>query len=205
MPVCDNKVWLDGVWYDKVWFEKVYLCEKPSIEGTWVNESDEEWYDLDGCIWTSEPYTPIELLCNSEFDFGLNGWHFDPKYTAELTDNGDGSIHLKTTSNYGSVVPNGQQFPNDSYVLEIEVANVSGNGKMSIRDTANNWHNLKYFTAAGRYSVVFTGGINDIHCGASNDANFECDFLSYSLKINATEAVTFNGETVTFNNEEVTF
>jgi hypothetical protein len=204
MQLCSDKVWLDGVWYDKVWFEKVWLCEQRSYDA-WKDEFGEEWFDADGCIWASAPYTPIELLCNPEFDFGLYGWHFDPKYTAELTDNGDGSIHLKSTSNYGSVVPNGQQFPNDTYTLVIKVANVSGNGKMSIRDTANNWHNLKYFTTAGIYRITFTLGINDIHCGASNDANFECDFLSYSMKKNTTTTVTFEGETVYFDNEEVIF
>ena len=70
-----------------------------------------------------------ELLYNWSFDCGTSGWHFDPNYPAIITDNGDGSIHIVANSNYGSVVPNKQIFPIDEYVLEIEVANVVGNGK----------------------------------------------------------------------------
>ena len=140
-----------------------------------------------GLLSLPDPCDPKggELLYNTNFYCGLSGWHFDPNYTAELTDNGNGSIHLKATSNYGSVVPDNQNYPNDTYILKIEVANVQGNGKMSIRNTANTWFNLLYFTTPGTYSVEYTGSIKDIHCGASNDTDFECDFLSYSLKIKA--------------------
>jgi hypothetical protein len=124
-----------------------------------------------------------ELLYNFLFNCGVAGLHFDPNYTAVLTDNGDGSIHLRTTSKYGSVVPDDQNYPNNTYILKIEVANVQGNGKMSIRNTANQWHNMLYFTTPGTYAVTYTGSIKDIHCGASNDSNFECDFLSYSLRL----------------------
>jgi hypothetical protein len=129
------------------------------------------------------PKPQDELLNNWTFDCGVRSWHFDPNYPATITDNGDGSVHLVTNSNYGSVVPDKQIFPTETYVLEIEVANVVGNGKMSIRNQANQWHNLEYFTADGIYTVEYTGNIKDIHCGASNDTNFSCDFLSYSLKV----------------------
>jgi hypothetical protein len=132
-----------------------------------------------------------ELLFNYSFDCGLNGWGNDPNYPATLTDNGDGSIHIKANSNYGSVVPDNQIFPTETYVLEIEVANVVGNGKMSIRNQANTWFNLEYFTVDGTYTVEYTGNIKDIHCGASNDATFECDFLSYSLKVKDGAGIQF--------------
>ena len=131
-----------------------------------------------------------ELLHNYSFDCGTAGWHYDPNYPATITDNGDGSVHIVTNSNYGSVVPDNQIFPIDTYVLTIEVANVVGNGKMSIRNQNNQWFNLETFTADGTYSVEYTGNIKDIHCGAANDTNFSCDFLSYSLKKVVLEVLT---------------
>jgi hypothetical protein len=125
-----------------------------------------------------------ELLTNPSFDCGLDGWGFDTNYPATLTDNDDGSIHLKSESNFGSVVPNNAIF-NDKveYQLSITVANVKGNGKMSIRNSANTWFNLETFTTDGTYSTTYTGNIITIHCGADSDASFECDFLDYSLKV----------------------
>jgi hypothetical protein len=132
-----------------------------------------------------------ELLYNWTFDCGLSGWHYDTNYPATLTDNGDGSIHIVSNSNYGSVVPDKQVFPTETYILEIEVANVVGNGKMSIRNQNNQWHNIKYFDTAGVYAVEYTGNIKDIHCGASNDSTFQCDFLSYSLKLKDSASAQF--------------
>jgi hypothetical protein len=132
-----------------------------------------------------------ELLFNYSFKCGVNGWHFDINYPATITDNGDGSIHIVTNSNYGSVVPDMQIFDTNTYILEIEVANVVGNGKMSIRNKNNTWFNLEHFTVDGIYSVEYTGNIKDIHCGADNDVGFECDFLSYSLKIKEGTGVYF--------------
>ena len=137
-----------------------------------------------------------ELLYNPSFECGVYGWHFDTNYPATITDNGDGSIHLKADSNYGSVVPDNQIFPIDDYVLEIEVANVVGNGKMSIRNQHNNWFNLEYFTTDGTYTVEYNGNIKDIHSGASNDTTFECDFLSYSLMKKVNYCKARNGELV---------
>jgi hypothetical protein len=73
-----------------------------------------------------------EYLHNSSFDCSLDGWTFDSNYPATLTDNKDGSIHIKSNSKYGSVVPVDALFDDGDYLLEINVANVSGNGKMSI-------------------------------------------------------------------------
>jgi hypothetical protein len=153
------------------------------------------------------PATGKELLDNWTFTCGLKGWHFDPNYTAILTDNKDGSIRLVTTSNYGSVVPDKQIFPAETYILEIEVANVVGNGKMSIRNQANTWHNLKYFDTDGIYAVEYTGDIKDIHCGASDDTTFKCDFLSYSLKkkVTVTSNVTHNNQQVEYEGTPVTY
>jgi hypothetical protein len=144
-----------------------------------------------------------ELLFNYSFDCGTVGWHFDPNFPAVITDNGDGSVHLNATDRYGSVVPDKQIFPVDTYVLTIEVANVSGNGKMSIRNQANQWFNLETFTTDGTYTVEYTGNIKDIHCGADNNIGFECDFLSYSLKKVVVEILTTDsGETLTTNTGE---
>jgi hypothetical protein len=148
----------------------------------------ESWYCLNGDLfWITKipdtcasPYP--ELLYNWTFDCGLIGWHFSPSYSAILKDNGDGSINLEATSKYGSVIPDDQVYPYGSYRLTVEVDNVSGNGKMSIRNQGNVWFNLLYFTAPGVYTVTYTGDIKEIHCGASNDEHFKCDFLSYSLK-----------------------
>jgi len=147
--------------------------------------NDDTSFACDFLSYSLMGYCPLEgseLLYNHSFKCGLLSWGHDPAYNAELTDNGDGSIHLKTLSNYGSVVPDYDVFPVATYVLEIEVINVVGNGKMSIRNSANTWFNMLYFTTDGKYFVEYTGSIKDIHCGASNDSSFECDFLSYSLK-----------------------
>jgi hypothetical protein len=151
------------------------------------------------------PQLEGELLYNASFDCGVSGWHFDPNYPATITDNGDGSVHIVTNSNYGSVVPNKQIFPIADYVLTIEVANVVGNGKMSIRNQHNNWFNLKYFDTDGVYTTDYSGNIKDIHCGASNDNSFNCDFLSYSLKLKVANQVVFNGDPVTYGGEEVVY
>jgi hypothetical protein len=145
-----------------------------------------------------------ELLFNWTFDCGVSGWHFDPNFPAVITDNDDGSIHLRATTRYGSVVPDKQRFPVDTYVLTIEVANVSGNGKMSIRNQANQWFNLETFNADGTYTVEYTGNIKDIHCGADNNTGFECDFLSYSLKKVVVEVLTTDsGEPLTTDSGEI--
>ena len=145
-----------------------------------------------------------ELLNNWTFDCGLRSWGHDPNFPATVTDNGDGSIHLYANDRYGSVVPDKQNFPNDTYVLTIEVANVVGNGKMSIRNTQNTWFNLETFTADGTYSVEYTGDIKNIHCGADNNAGFESDFLSYSLKRKVAEVLTTDsGEPLTTDSGEV--
>jgi hypothetical protein len=124
---------------------------------------------------------PGELLYNWTFECGVLGWGHAPAYPATITDNGNGSIHLRTNSRYGSVVPDNDVFGHGEYVLEIVLESVRGNGKMSIRDPANNWHNITYFSSDGIHIAKYTGAIKDIHCGASNDATFKCDFLSYSL------------------------
>jgi hypothetical protein len=144
-----------------------------------------------------------ELLFNYSFKCGLNGWHFDPNFPAELTDNGDGSVHLKAIDRYGSCVPDDQTFDNDTYTLTIEVANVVGNGKMSIRNTGNTWFNLQTFTADGTYAAEYTGDIKEIHCGADSDTTFECDFLSYSLKVKTKDYLTYEGEQLTYEGEQL--
>jgi hypothetical protein len=37
-----------------------------------------------------------QLLDNFEFDCGKTGWYYHPSYPAVITDNGDGSVHLKS-------------------------------------------------------------------------------------------------------------
>jgi len=123
-----------------------------------------------------------ELLDNFDFNCGTIGWTHDANYPATITDNGDGSVHLKADSDYGSLVPMNDVLPSADYVIEVSVRNVSGNGKISIRNTANQWHNLEYYDADGVYSATYTGDIKDIHVGAADDTNFEADYDYISLK-----------------------
>ena len=118
----------------------------------------------------SDPCSPTggELLYNYTFDCGLKGWHFDPNYPATLTDNGNGSIHIDSIANYASVVPNRQAFSGAYYTLIIEVANVVGNGKMSIKKENGQWTTIAEFTTDGIHRAEYTGIINDINCGANH-------------------------------------
>jgi len=122
-----------------------------------------------------------ELLYNYSFDCGIKGWGFDPSYPATITDNGDGSLHLKTNSNFGSLVPNKDDFGNSNYILECEVKNIIGNGKMSIRDSGGAWHNFS-FTTNGIHTFFYDGDIREIHCGADGDTTYEADYEYISLR-----------------------
>jgi hypothetical protein len=74
-----------------------------------------------------------ELLYNFTFLCGTKGWTYNPLYPSEITDNGDGSVHLKSTTVYGSITPEKTAFPNNRYIIEFKVRNVVGSGKSSIK------------------------------------------------------------------------
>jgi hypothetical protein len=144
-----------------------------------------------------------ELLDNWTFDCGVAGWFYNPNYPAIITDNNDGSVHLKSTSQFGSLRPLKHQFPSDKYIFNIEVKNVVGSGKISVRSSSG-WHNIATFTDGGKVIATYEGVITDINIGANNDDTFECDFLSCSLKV-YDERVVKDGEEVTYNNEQVVY
>jgi hypothetical protein len=146
-----------------------------------------------------------EFLANWSFNCGTYGWGFSPAYPATITDNGDGSLHLVTNSNYGSLVPNNQAFEDASWVLKCKVRNVSGTGKMSLRRPNNVWVNSDPYTADGEYSMTFTGAIKEIHVGAFNDAAYTADYDYISLRKVVADSVVHNGELVVHNNEDVVY
>jgi hypothetical protein len=148
-----------------------------------------------------------ELLINPSFKCGLTGWTHNPSYPATLTDNGDGSIHLKSESQYGSVVPVFDEFPNATYTIRIKVSNVSGNGKISYRRGNNQWVTVVTYTEDGTYEATFTDDIIEINVGANNDDTFEADYEYISLKqtgptVQFEPLTTENGEVLTTENGE---
>ena len=146
-----------------------------------------------------------EFLANWSFDCGLYQWSFDPSYPATLTDNGDGSVHLKTDSNFGSLVPAGAPFPAASWVIEVVVRNVIGNGKMSFRRLNGTWVSTPFNTDGTHRSNAFSGGISEIHCGADGDNTFEADFDSISLRQVTAESLVYNGILVTMDGEQIVY
>jgi hypothetical protein len=123
-----------------------------------------------------------EYLHNWTFDCGTDGWGFSPSYPATITDNGDGSVHLRADSNYGSLVPENQAFEDADWVLKCKVRNIVGTGKLSLRRPNNTWVNSAPYNADGEYSLLFTGAIKEIHVGAFNDINYEADYDYISLR-----------------------
>ena len=141
-------------------------------------------------VWPvkSDPCAPKngELIYNFSFDCGLKRWGFDSNYPATITDNGDGSVHLKANSNFGSLVPqkfNGStSIPWDTYIVECEIENIVGIGKMSVRRVNDAWFNSPDITTNGVHTFEYTGNIKEIHVGANGDPNFEADYKYISLR-----------------------
>ena len=146
-----------------------------------------------------------ELLENWTFECGAAYWGFDPTYPATITDNGDGSLHLKSNSKFGSLVPilDGA-FPSDTYIVECKVRNVVGTGKMSLRKINNSWTNSPDITTDGVHTFEYTGNIKEIHVGANGDSNFEADYDYISLRLKTSnEVITYKSEIVTYKGEEI--
>jgi hypothetical protein len=134
------------------------------------------------------PKPPGEIFYNNEFDCGTDGWTFNPNYNAEITDNGDGTVHLKALSKYGSIVP--KYYPKESgtWIIEVSVKNQSSAngkwGKISIRNPQNQWDTVEFGSMDdGIYTNEYSGVIADINIGANNDTSYECDFEYISMKV----------------------
>ena len=149
------------------------------------------------------PQPPGEFLYNWTFDCGDLKWGFDSNYPAIITDNGDGSLHLQSTSNFGSLVPEIGVFPSDNYIISCKIRNISGTGKMSIRRTNNSWHNSPDITTDGIHSYEYSGDIKEIHVGAQADDTYEADYEYISLRKND-GTVTYIGVPVTYNGGTIT-
>jgi hypothetical protein len=146
-----------------------------------------------------------EHLPNWSFDCGIYGWGFAPAYPATITDNGDGSLHLKTDSNYGSLVPDATTYPPADWVLKCKVRNIVGTGKLSIRRPDNTWVNSGFYTADGEYALHYSGEIKEIHVGAANDVTFEADYDFISLREDLPGSLIYNNKFVVHNGEPVLY
>jgi len=146
-----------------------------------------------------------ELLYNWTFDCGMDGWGYASIYPATITDNGDGSLHLKTDSDWGSLVPDDGTYPGNSYIIEVSIRNQVGNGKISFRRPNGTWVSTPTVGDGIHQSNVFTGEISEIHVGADNDPSYEADYEYISLKVHVTESVVHQGDPVTYNGEEVVY
>ena len=123
-----------------------------------------------------------EHLHNYSFECGTEGWSFDPAYPATITDNGDGSVHLKTDSSFGSLVPEDQTFDASDWVIEVKFRNQIGNGKISFRRPNNVWVSTPTIGDGVHTSNPFSGAIAEIHVGADGDPTYEADYEYISLR-----------------------
>ena len=122
-----------------------------------------------------------ERLENYEFDCGLKGWGFDPKYPAILTYENAGEAHLRTDSNFGSLVPNNLPTESEEWVCEVKFKNQNGDGKISFRKPNNVWVSTPTL-GDGVHRATYTGVISELHVGANGDANYEADYEYISLR-----------------------
>ena len=122
-----------------------------------------------------------EFLDNAQFTCGIAYWGHAPIYPAEISDNGDGTVHLKTLSEWGSLVPGNDSFPNGSWIIEVEILNQVGNGKISFRKPNGQWVSTPTI-GDGVHTATYTGEIREIHVGADSDPNYEADYNYISLK-----------------------
>ena len=144
-----------------------------------------------------------EYLYNFSFECGVSGWDNAPIYPATITDNGDGSLHLKTDSNWGSLVPNKGTYPANDWIIEVKFRNQIGNGKISFRRPNGTWVSTPTIGDGVHQSAVFSGEIREIHVGADDDITYEADYEYISLKVNVAEKLTTDsGETLTTDNGE---
>jgi len=128
-------------------------------------------------------FKPVgEYLYNYTFDCGTLGWDFDPAYPATITDNGDGSLHLKADSPFGSLVPDKGTFDAADWVIEVEIVNQVGSGKISFRRPNGTWVSTPTLGDGVHQSNPFSGAIAEIHVGADGDDTYEADYLYISLK-----------------------
>ena len=170
--------------------------------------TDTEQWEIYSKITGSICHKPEdELLRNPSFDCGLAYWGYHPTFPAELTNNNNGSIHIKALNNYSSLEPidtiTGNGFPSGEYILKVEVANIVGNGKVSFK--TNDWSG-NFPLANGTNIIAFDSNGRDITrlaIGANNDVTFEADILSVSLKKTDSYKVTYRGLDVTNNNDLV--
>jgi len=146
-----------------------------------------------------------ELLYNHSFDCGISGWSFADVYPAIITDNGDGSLHLKTDSDWGSLVPSRQSYPDNSYIIEVKFRNQVGNGKISFRRPNNTWVSTPTIGDGVHQSAVFNGAIKEIHVGADSDSTYEADYEYISLRVNVAKNIIHDGKNVVHNGQNIIY
>jgi len=123
-----------------------------------------------------------EYLYNYTFDCGTDGWGYDLNYPATITDNGDGSVHLKTESDFGSLVPREIPTEDSEWVCQVEIVNQVGNGKISFRQPDGLWHSTPTLGDGMHKSDPYVGIIREIHVGADGDDTYEADYKYISLR-----------------------
>jgi len=137
--------------------------------------------------------TGTQLIDNHTFDCGVENWTSDPTYPATITDNGDGSLHVVADTAYGSLVPDffvSDSLPDGSYDLTVDVRNITGVGKASIRDDGGTWHSQALVD--GNNVFPYTGTISTINVGADNDASFVADFELIGLEVSVDLPIRFH-------------
>ena len=146
-----------------------------------------------------------QYLDNWTFDCGMKYWGFDSAYPATITDNEDGSLHLKTDSNFGSLVPDNETFEAANWVIEVKFRNQVGNGKISFRRPNNTWVSTPTIGDGVHQSNPFSGAIAEIHVGADGDDTYEADYEYISLRKRTDKYVTYESDTVEYLSKPITY
>jgi hypothetical protein len=150
-----------------------------------------------------------EYLRNWNFDCGTLGWTHSSNFTSKITYNEDGSVHLRATERFGSVVP--MEIPDDDadWLVEVKVRNQTGTkgGKVSVlRANTSNWDTVLFGGVEdGIYWNRYEGVIGSIDVGANNETGFQMDLDYYSLKKIGDNDVLYNDWFVEYDGQKVEY
>jgi len=129
--------------------------------------------------------TPYEIIWNNTFDCALEYWFETVGFAANLTDNGDGSIHVEAIDRYGGAQATHGQPRAGNYLLSSTVENLVGAVKMNIRVNGAWSPNVSFDRGDGTYKQVFTiaenANLTDIVFSANNDVNAAFDLIHTSF------------------------
>ena len=119
---------------------------------------------------------------NPFFDYGTLRWKQSGSHTSDLTDNHDGTVHIKALSNYGGISPEIENYPRGDYVIGYKCDNVISSGKLAWYD-GSNWHNEPVFNSDIDTTVLaIDTKVELLTINANNNTTFECDIDHFFIQ-----------------------